>query len=79
LHKSTDGQAPPFPQTDLFHSFRDRNAKGGVTVQNCNAHLDLRDLAVEVPCYQALAEWFRAMYLGFDAAPSVVAAPVPLD
>ena len=45
----------PFPLTDLCHGFRDRDAKGGVAVQNRNAHPNLGDLAVEVPRHQALS------------------------
>ena len=62
---------------DLFHGFCDRNAKGGVAIQDRDAHLNLRDLAIKVVGHEALAQQFNAMHLCLDAASSVVSAPVP--
>jgi len=56
LRKSAREWFSPLPQTDLSHCLCDGDAKGGVAVQDRDAHLNLRDLAVEVPCHQALAE-----------------------
>ena len=49
----TDGY--PLTPDRFTPGFRDRDAKGGVAVQDRDAHLNLGDLAVEVPCHQALA------------------------
>ena len=76
LRKSADGRFSPFPGTDLSHGFRDGDAKGGVTVQDRNAHLNLSDLAVKVARHQPLAQQFYAMHLRLDAASAVVSAPV---
>jgi hypothetical protein len=46
----------PLRQKDLSHCLCDGGAKGGVAVQDRDAHLNLRDLAVEVLGHQALAE-----------------------
>jgi len=61
---------------DLSHGFHGRDTKGGVTVQDRNAHLNLSDLAVKVARHQPLAQQFHAMHLCLDAAPAVVSAPV---
>lgn len=66
----------PFPQTDLSHGFRDRDANAGVAVHDGDAHLNLGDFAVEVAHHQALAQRFYTMHLCFGAAPAVVAVPV---
>jgi hypothetical protein len=54
LRKSADRRISPYPR-QISHGFRDRDTKGGVAVQDRDAHLNLGDLAVEVPCHQALA------------------------
>jgi hypothetical protein len=69
----------PFTQTNLSHGFRDRNAKGGVTVQDRNAHLNLRDVAVKVACHQPLTKQFHTMHLCLNAVSAVVSAPVPSE
>lgn len=58
----------PFPWTDLSHSFRDGYAERGVAVQDGDADLKLRDLAVEVPRHESLDQQFDTMHLRFDAA-----------
>ena len=69
----------PLPQTDLFCDLRKRYAEGSETVHNGGTDLELRDLTVEVPRHEALAQQFHAMHLGFDAASAVVAAPSSPD
>ncbi len=81
---------PPFPQTDLSHGFCDRYAKGGVAIQDRDAHLNLGHLAVEGARHETLPQQLHAMHplpgsdlpanherVRFDAAPTVVSAPVP--
>jgi hypothetical protein len=64
---------------DLPHGFCDRDAEGGVAFHDGDADLDFRDLTVEVPCHEALAQQFHAVHLCLDAASAVVAAPVSPD
>lgn len=52
----------PFPQTESSHGFRDGDAKGGVTIQDRDTNLNLRDLSVEVARHEALAQQFHAMH-----------------
>lgn len=48
---------------------------GGVAVQNGDADLELRDLAVKVPRHEPLAQQLHAVHLCLDAAPAVISAP----
>ncbi|SNR86493.1 hypothetical protein SAMN06265370_1411 [Puniceibacterium sediminis] len=74
LHKSVAGRAFPFPG-QTYHGLCDGYAKSGVTtVEDGDADLDFRDLAVEVPRHEALPQQFHTGHLGFDAAPTVVSA-----
>jgi len=65
----------PFPWADSSYALRDGNSERGVSVQDGNADMEFGDLAVEVPCHEALPQEFHAMHLGFDAASAVVSAP----
>ena len=46
---------------------RNRYAKRGVTVQDGYAHLEFRDVTVEVPRHEPLPQQFYTMHLRFDA------------
>lgn len=67
------------PQTNLSLGFRDRCAERGETVQDGNAHLELRDLTVEVPGGQALTQQLNAVHLGLCAASAMIPAPSSPD
>ena len=54
----------------------DRYAKGGVVVEHGDAGLELSDLLIEISRHQRLTQTFDAVRCGFDAAVSVMAAPV---
>ena len=69
----------PFSWTDLSHGFSDGYAERSEAVQDGDTDLELGDLTVEIPSCQSLAQQFDAMHLGFDAAPSVIAAPSSPD
>jgi hypothetical protein len=63
---------------DLSPGIRDRCAESGETVENRNANLEFGNLAVEVPCQEALAQQFDAVHLRFDATSAVVSTPSSL-
>lgn len=46
----------PLPQTDLAYGLSDRYAKSRIAVKDGDADLDFRDLAIEVPRHQRLAQ-----------------------
>ena len=69
----------PYPRTDLSHDLCDGYAKGGEAVQDGDPDLELRDLTIEVPRGQTLAQQFDAMHLCLDAASAMVAAPSSPD
>ncbi len=50
-------------------------SKGREAVQDCRSYLEPRHLAVEVPGHEALTQQFDTVHLGFDATPTVIAAP----
>ena len=50
-----------FPVTTLPRSLLFGYAKDGVAVQDCNADLDFRDLAIEVMRHEPLAQHFQTM------------------
>jgi hypothetical protein len=52
--QSPCGADGPFPQKQLLHSFSYGCAERGIAVHDGNTDLDLGDLSVEVPCYEAL-------------------------
>ena len=69
------GSDCPFSWTDLSHDLCDRDSEGGVAVQNGDMNLELRRLTIKVSRHEALTQQVHAMYVGFDAASAVVAAP----
>lgn len=46
-----------------------------IVVEHGDTDVKLRDLAVEVPCHEALHQQFHTMHLRLNAAPAVVSAP----
>ena len=46
----------PFPRTESSHSFREGHTERCEAVQDGNPDLELGDLAVKVPCAQALTQ-----------------------
>lgn len=69
----------PFPRTDSSDGAGDGDAEGGETVQHGDPDVELRDLPVEVPRHEALAQKLDAVHLRFGAAPAVVVAPSSPD
>ena len=68
-----------FLQNDLSNGFCNRNAKGDVAVQDRNAYLNFRNLALKDSCHEALFKQLHAMHFCLDATPAAVAVPVPLE
>lgn len=64
----------PCPQTDLSHGICDRTAKDGVTVQDRDARLNLRDPPVKILRHQLLAQQLHTIKLCLGAASAVVSA-----
>lgn len=62
LRKSADDRGFPFSRRDLSSDLCDGYAERGVAVQYGDADLTFGDLAVEVPCHQALSQKFQAMH-----------------
>ena len=46
----------PLPQTDLGYGLSDRYAKRSITIEHGDTDLDFRNLSVEVPRHQRLAQ-----------------------
>lgn len=69
----------PYPRTDSSYGFSEGYSERGEAVQDGDTDLELGDLTVEVPSGQTLAQQFHTMYLGFDAASAVIAAPSSPD
>lgn len=66
-------------QTELSHGHSDGYAERGVTVHDSDTDLDVRNLTVEIPRHEALAQQFHTVHLRFDAASAVVSGPVSSD
>ena len=58
----------PFPWTDLSCWLCVRQARRGVSVRDGDADLQFRDLAIEAPCHQGLAERLHAVHLAFGGS-----------
>lgn len=63
-------------RTDLFQSFCDWDAKGGVAVDDCYAEMKLRTLAAKVRRDERLAKQFHTLHLRLRAASAGISAPL---
>ena len=59
----------------VSYCVREGYAERGLSVQDGDTDLELRDLSVKVPCHEPLAQQFHVMHLLLEAAPAVVSAP----
>lgn len=66
-------------RTDLSYDFYGAYSNNGVTVEDGDPDLELRNLSVEVPCDQPLAEQFGTINLRLDRAREVVSIPSSLE
>lgn len=79
IAQNGDCPAFPFPRTDLPCGLGDGRSKGGEAVQDGDTDLELRDLTVEVPGAEALAQQFHRVHSGLCAASAVISSGDTLE